>query len=77
MSRNQKHTAYPGGYEVSFTRSIKHGEKVHTVQVQWGELTIGASGKTLSEAFENLSERLDDKANGGPMADVVWGCGDE
>ncbi len=69
-----RYVADPGGYEVRFSRSIKNGQKMHTVKVQWGELTVGASGRTLSEAFQTLSDRLDEKANGGPIAAVVWGA---
>ena len=70
---SDEHIAKPGGYEVHFSRSIKAGEKSHTVQVQWGGLTVGASGSDLSEAFRALSERLETEANGGPPASVVWG----
>lgn len=65
--------AYPGGYEVEFSRSIKGGRKMHTVQVRYGRETIGASGGNLADAFRALADRLEDELGGAPYASVVWG----
>lgn len=71
---DDRRVADPGGYTVRFSRMIENGEKAHSVQVRWGDLTVGASGRTLEEAFRNCADRLAEKANGGPIAEVVWGA---